>query len=174
MQAISGAGYPGVSSMDILDNVVPFIGGEEEKLDIESKKVLGKVREPADYKLSAYCNRVNVIDGHLESIFINTKEQVDLENIINLMSGFASSGLYTGPFHPIIVRTEKNRPQTRLDRYGGEGSSPYTKGMSVSVGRFKKTNDYEVGFVALGHNTIRGGAGEAILIGELLEKEGYL
>jgi aspartate-semialdehyde dehydrogenase len=174
MQAISGAGYPGVSSMDIIDNVIPYIGGEEEKLDVESKKILGGLKKPASYHLAAYCNRVNVIDGHMESVFIKTKEDPDIEEVKNLMGDYPGLDLYTGPEKPIIVRSEVNRPQTRLDRYAGSGKSPYTGGMSVTVGRFKKTRQYELGFIALGHNTVRGGAGEAVLIGELLENKGYI
>jgi aspartate-semialdehyde dehydrogenase len=174
MQAISGAGYPGVSSMDILDNVIPYIGGEEEKLVIESKKILGDFDKPAEYELAAYCNRVNVMDGHLESIFLKTKEKAEVSEIKQLLRDLPSTNLYSGPIRPIIVKEEINRPQTRLDRYAGEGRSPYIKGMSVSVGRFKKYGANGIGFIALGHNTIRGGAGEALLIGELLHELEYV
>ena len=91
MQAISGGDYPGVSSMDMIDNVVPYIGGEEEKLVLESKKILGEINNPANYELEAFCNRVNILDGHLESIFIKTKKVADLENIKTLLK--PSSGL---------------------------------------------------------------------------------
>ena len=174
MQAISGGGYPGISSMDILDNVIPYIGGEEEKLEIESKKILGELNQPATYNLAAHCNRVHVMDGHLETVFIKTLEKPNLEKIKKLMRGFSGTGLHTGPEQPIIVREEQNRPQTRLDRYAGKGRSPYTKGMSVTVGRFKDNNELGFSYMVLGHNTIRGGAGEAVLIGELLVKKGYI
>jgi aspartate-semialdehyde dehydrogenase len=174
MQAFSGAGYPGVPSLDITDNVIPYIGGEEEKLDIESKKILGDGKKPAEYKINVYCNRVPALDGHLESVFLETKKKITVDEMKQAMRDFPGTGLYTGPEKPVIVREEKNRPQTRIDRYAGKGPSPYTAGMSVTCGRFRDLGDNEMSFVCLAHNTIRGGAGEAILIGELLEKKGYL
>jgi len=169
MQAISGAGYPGVPSLDILDNVIPYIGGEEEKLNNESKKILGSIGQPADYKVAAYCCRVHVMDGHMEAIFVKTKQKFDVGEVKSLMKKFPGTGLYTGPEHPIIIMDESNRPQTRLDRYAGKGKSPYTRGMSITVGRLKNNDVKGLSFIALGHNTIRGGAGEAVLIGELLD-----
>jgi len=174
MQAISGAGYPGLPSMDIIDNVIPYIGGEEEKLDVESKKILGTTEQPAQYRIAAHCNRVHVMDGHMEAIFVKTTEEIDLEIIQELWKNFPGTGLYTGPERPLILRKENNRPQTRLDRYAGKSRSPYTGGMSITLGRVKKNQPDELSFIAVGHNTIRGGAGEAVLIGELLEKEGYV
>ena len=174
MQAISGAGYPGVSSLDIIDNVIPYIEGEEEKTRLESKKILGSIDKLADYKLASYCCRVPVIDGHLECIFVKTREKADVEEVKRLMRNFPGTGSYTGPERPIIVRDEADRPQTRFDRYAGEGKSPYIKGMSVTVGRIRDDGVFGLSFISLGHNTIRGGAGEAILVGELLEREGYV
>jgi len=173
MQAVSGAGYPGISSLDITDNVVPYIEGEEEKTRLESKKILGSIDKPADYKLASHCCRVHVIDGHLESIFVKTKQKADAEEVKRLMREFPGTGLYSGPKRPIIVRDEVDRPQTRFDRYAGEGKSPYVGGMSVTVGRLRN-EVFGLSFISLGHNTIRGGAGEAVLVGELLEREGYV
>jgi len=174
MQAVSGAGYPGLPSLDIADNVIPYIGGEEEKTRVESKKILGSIDKPADYKLASYCCRVYVIDGHLECVFVKTKQEADAEVVKRLMREFPGTGLYSGPARPIIVREEVNRPQTRFDRFAGEGVSPYVGGMSVTVGRIRNDDVFGLSFTSLGHNTIRGGAGEAILVGELLETEGYI
>jgi aspartate-semialdehyde dehydrogenase len=174
MQAISGGGYPGVPSLDVTDNIVPYIEGEEEKTRLESKKILGSNNEPADYKLASSCCRAHVIDGHMECLFVKTRQKAGAEEVKRLMREFPGTGLHTGPEKPIIVRDEVNRPQTRLDRYAGNGKSPYVKGMSVTVGRIRNDEVFGLSFIALGHNTIRGGAGEAILIGELLERKNYL
>lgn len=174
MQAASGAGYPGVPSLDITDNVIPHIGGEEEKTRLESKRILGSIDKPADYKLASYCCRVHVIDGHLECVFVKTKRKADAEEVKRLMKKFPGTGLYSGPERPIIVRDEIDRPQTRFDRFAGEGKSPYVGGMSVTVGKVRNDEVFGLSFISLGHNTIRGGAGEAILVGELLERKGYV
>lgn len=174
MQAISGAGYPGVPSLDITDNVIPYIGGEEEKTRVESKKILGSIDKSAEYKLASYCNRVHTIDGHIECVFVKTKQEAEADKVKRLMRAVPGTGLYTGPVRPIIVRDEIDRPQTRLDRLAGEGKSPYVGGMSVTVGRIRNDEVFGLSFLSLGHNTIRGGAGEAVLIGELLDREEYV
>lgn len=174
MQAVSGAGYPGVPMLDINDNIIPYIADEEEKTMVESRKILGTNDKTADFKVASYCCRVPVIDGHMECVFVKTRQEADAEKTKRLMREFPGTGLYTGPEKPIIVREEIDRPQTRLDRYAGEGKSPYVKGMSVTVGRIRNDEVFGLSFISLGHNTIRGGAGEAILVGELLEREGYV
>jgi len=169
MQAISGAGYPGVASLDITDNVLPFIGGEEEKIESETVKILGRVDGPAikgaGMKVSAQCNRVNVIDGHLAAIRVKLSEAASLDQVRAAIALFRSLpqdlNLHSAPARPIIVRDELDRPQPRLDRDAGNG-------MSVTVGRIAPDNVHDYRFVALGHNTIRGAAGAAILNAELL------
>lgn len=169
MQAISGAGYNGVSSMAILDNIVPYIGGEEEKMEAEPLKLLGEFNGSeiinANFKMSAACNRVPVMDGHTESVWINmrdnpTPEQVKKE-FLNFNPGL--SDLPTEPDQVLIVRNEADRPQPRLDRNMGNG-------MSISVGRIREG----IRYVLTGHNTIRGAAGASILNAELLHKKGKL
>jgi aspartate-semialdehyde dehydrogenase len=168
MQALSGAGYPGVPSLDIIDNVVPFISKEEEKLEIEALKLLGtfdgsKIRN-ADFQLSASCNRVNVKDGHLESVFIKFKEDPSLNEVEEAFTKFKGEPqelkLPSAPEQPIIVRKEQNRPQPRYDRDAG-------KGMSIVVGRIRKDPIMSVKYMCLGHNTIRGAAGAGLLSAEL-------
>ncbi len=175
MQALSGAGYPGVASLDATDNVIPFIGGEEEKIEAETMKLLGRVSEGtiADAKMlvSAQCNRVNVTDGHMAAIRVKLSEKPSLDQVRNALASFTSAPqelkLHTAPARPIIVRDEVDRPQPRLDRDAGNG-------MSVSVGRIALDNVLDFRFVALSHNTIRGAAGAAILNAELLVARGYL
>ena len=169
MQAISGAGYPGVASLDITDNVLPFIGGEEEKIESETVKILGRVDgatiKGAEMKVSAQCNRVNVIDGHLAAMRVKLSEAASLDQVREALASFSSLpqelNLHSAPARPIIVRDEVDRPQPRLDRDAGNG-------MSVTVGRIAADNVLHYRFVALGHNTIRGAAGAAILNAELL------
>jgi aspartate-semialdehyde dehydrogenase len=169
MQAASGAGYPGVPSLDLIDNVVPFIKGEEEKLEAEARKLLGvfdgvKVVEPV-FGLSAHCNRVPVIDGHLVTMSVETERPVTPEAAAAAMRDFRSAavaGLTTAPDAPIVVRDEPNRPQTRRDRMTGNG-------MSIVVGRVRPeplfgTNG--VKFITLSHNTLRGAAGGSVLNAE--------
>ncbi|MGA2681606.1 MAG: aspartate-semialdehyde dehydrogenase [Candidatus Bathyarchaeia archaeon] len=173
MQALSGAGYPGVASLDIIDNVVPFISGEEEKMEAEALKILGafngKVVQNADFKLSASCNRVNVKDGHLESIFIKTERDTSVEEVEIAFANFKGEPqklkLPSAPKHPIVVRHEKNRPQPRFDRDTGCG-------MSVVVGRIRKDPIMTFKYMCLGHNTVRGGAGAGILSAELYVAKG--
>jgi aspartate-semialdehyde dehydrogenase len=175
MQALSGAGYPGVASLDATDNVVPFIGGEEEKVEAETRKLLGTVSQgevrDADMKVSAQCNRVNVTDGHMASIRVAFARKVSIDEIRETLSSFRAVpqelNLHSAPARPVIVRDEIDRPQPRLDRDAGNG-------MSVTVGRISEDSVLDYRFVALGHNTIRGAAGAAILNAELLVAKRYL
>jgi len=165
MQAISGAGYPGVASLDINDNVFPFISGEEPKVETEAQKILGKYKasgiEMADFTVSAQCFRVNVIDGHLASVRVKLKKRATLEDVRDAMTNFPALKLHSSPKQFIMVCDEPERPQPRLDRDNG-------KGMSITVGRLFPDNIFDYRFVALSHNTIRGAAGAAILNAELL------
>ncbi|CDM65365.1 aspartate-semialdehyde dehydrogenase [Pyrinomonas methylaliphatogenes] len=175
LQALSGAGYPGVPSLDICDNVLPFIEKEEEKIETETLKILGKLRgesiEEAPMKVSAQCHRVNVTDGHMAAIRVKLKRAASLEEITDALASWRSLPqeleLHSAPSHPIIVRTEPDRPQPRLDRDAGGG-------MSVTVGRIKPDPIFDLRFVALSHNTIRGAAGAAILNAELLVALEYI
>ena len=175
MQALSGAGYPGVASLDATDNVIPFIGGEEEKVEAETHKILGTVSQgeilDADMQVSAQCNRVNVSDGHMASIRVSFSKKASLEEVREALSSFRSVPqdlqLHSAPAKPVIVRSEIDRPQPRLDRDAGNG-------MSVTVGRIMPDSVFDFRFMALGHNTIRGAAGAAILNVELLVAKGYL
>jgi aspartate-semialdehyde dehydrogenase len=173
MQALSGAGYPGVASLDIVDNVVPFISGEEDKMEREALKILGTFKrgviENADFQISASCNRVQVKDGHLESIFVKLDQEPSLEQIEAAFEDFKGApqllNLPSAPANPIIVRHEKNRPQPRYDREAGCG-------MSVVVGRIRKDPLMTFKYICLGHNTIRGAAGGGILSAELYVAKG--
>jgi aspartate-semialdehyde dehydrogenase len=175
MQAVSGAGYPGVASLDILDNVLPFIDSEEEKMESETTKILGRVVgdriEPATMAVSAQCHRVAVSDGHLAAVRIKLARTTELEEVSDTLSSFTSLPqelrLHSAPVRPIIVRTEKNRPQPKLDRDAGNG-------MSVTVGRLLRDAVLDYRFVVLSHNTIRGAAGAAILNAELMIATGHL
>jgi aspartate-semialdehyde dehydrogenase len=167
MQAISGAGYPGVPSMDIIDNVVPFIKNEEEKIMTESKKILGRLKDgkiyPANLDIFAQCNRVAVVDGHMLSITIKTQEKATLSEIVRAFEDFQPlKGMYlpTAPEKPVFYLTGVDSPQPKLHRDLGGG-------MSVSVGRLKQYSNKQFGFVALVHNTIRGAAGCAVLNAEI-------
>ncbi len=165
MQAISGAGYPGVASMDIADNVYPYIAGEEPKVEIEAQKILGVFKngaiEKADFTVSAQCFRVNVIDGHTASVRVNLKRTATLEEVVEAMKTFPSLDLHSSPKHFIEVTDEPSRPQPRLDRDNG-------KGMTITVGRVFPDNIFDYRFVSLSHNTVRGAAGSAVLNAELL------
>lgn len=169
MQAISGAGYNGIYAMSIYDNVVPYIGGEEEKIQTETLKIFGdfdgSAVKNAPFKVSASCHRVPVIDGHTEAVWATLAKNPKPEEVRDAFLKFdpGLSHLPTEPKHPIIVRDEPDRPQPRLDRDMG-------KGMSVSVGRIREG----IRYVALGHNTIRGAAGASVLNAELLKEKGYL
>jgi aspartate-semialdehyde dehydrogenase len=175
MQAISGAGYPGVASMDIIDNVMPFIGGEEEKVEVEPQKILGQFNgakiESAPFKVSAQCNRVPVQDGHLESVRVKLSRPATVEQVVEALSNFTGLPqelkLPTAPARPVIVRFEKDRPQTRLDRDAENG-------MATVVGRISKDTIFDFKFTLISHNTIRGAAGAALLNAELLVAKGLL
>ena len=171
MQAISGAGYPGVSSMDISDNVLPYIAGEEPKVETEAQKILGdfvngSIRN-ADFSVSAQCFRVDVIDGHTASVRVNLKETPTLEDVVSAMENFPSLSLHSSPEKFIEVLEEPSRPQPRLDRDNG-------KGMTITVGRIFPDNVFDYRFVSLSHNTVRGAAGSAILNAELLIDKGII
>jgi aspartate-semialdehyde dehydrogenase len=174
MQAVSGAGYPGVASMDILGNVVPFIKNEEEKMQEETLKLLGRWNghavDPLDAKLSAHCNRVPVEDGHTESVSIKLRTKASREELLEAWREFAplrGQGLPSAPDQPVDFVTADDRPQPRLDRMRGNG-------MASTVGRLRPCTLFDWKFTVLSHNTIRGAAGAAILNAEILEKLGKL
>ena len=170
MQAISGAGYPGVPSMDILGNVVPFISGEEEKTETEPQKILGTLGkngiDNAKFKISAHCNRVPVQDGHTVCVSIKLSEKPKIEEFKKTLSSFRSEpqelNLPSAPKKPIIVREEDDRPQARLDLMEG-------KGMATTVGRIREDPLMDFKYVTLSHNTVRGAAGAALLNAELMK-----
>ncbi len=173
LQAISGAGYPGVPSMDIIDNVIPYIGGEEEKVEWEPRKMIGKIVddeiEPADFVISAHTNRVAVSDGHMVCLSVETRRRVDARHAIQALRDYqapaVSCDLPSAPHPVIVVRDEPDRPQPRLDRATG-------RGMSTVVGRVRPDPIYDLKMVVLSHNTIRGAAGGSIYNAELMVKLG--
>ena len=175
MQALSGAGYPGVASLDILDNVIPFIAGEEEKIETEPRKLLGTLNgdriTPADFMVTAQANRVAVRNGHLEAVAVKLKRTASLDEVAAAFTGYTSEpqrlGLPTAPDPAIILHSAADRPQPRLDRLAG-------KGMATSVGRLRPDPVFDYKFLVLGHNTIRGASGGALLNAELLYAQGYL
>jgi aspartate-semialdehyde dehydrogenase len=171
MQAVSGAGYPGVPSLDILGNVIPFIGGEEEKVENETLKILGSQggRSPHPATISAHTNRVAVVDGHVMTVSVDLATKPSLAEIVAALAGFRGRPqeleLPSAPNPPIIVASEPNRPQPRLDADRGDG-------MAITVGRIRGCSVLHTKFVALGHNTVRGAAGAAILNAELMAADG--
>jgi len=175
MQAVSGAGYPGVPSMDILGNVIPHIGGEEEKMQQETQKILGAVKNgrflPLGARVSAHCNRVAVVDGHLVAASVELVEKPLLADVINAIQQFRGvpqeRKLPSAPCRPVIYMAEQDRPQPRRD-------APRENGMSVFVGRLRECPALDYKFVACGHNTIRGAAGAAVLNAELMVSEGLI
>lgn len=174
LQAVSGAGYPGVPSLDILGNVIPFISGEEEKLETETCKILGRYGDgaiaPAEIAISAQVNRVPVLDGHLirvSAAFRNTPRLEELEAALAEFGADAVRALPSAPDHPILVRPEIDRPQPRLDADRGDG-------MVTSVGQIRPCPVLDARFTILGHNTVRGAAGGAILNAELARARGVL
>jgi aspartate-semialdehyde dehydrogenase len=174
MQAVSGAGYPGVPSLDILGNVVPFIKNEEEKMQEEVGKLLGRVRgdqiEMLDAKVSAHCNRVPVEDGHTECVSVKFRKKATREEILAAWSEFAplrGQHLPTAPEIPVEFDAAVDRPQPRLDRMRGDG-------MAATVGRLRECPLLDWKFVVLSHNTIRGAAGAALLNAEILARTGRL
>ncbi|HEX9202103.1 MAG TPA: aspartate-semialdehyde dehydrogenase [Acidobacteriaceae bacterium] len=174
MQAVSGAGYPGVASLDILGNVVPYIKNEEEKLQEEVGKLLGRLGrggiEMLDAKLSAHCNRVSVEDGHMECVSIKLRTKATREEVLAAWSEFAPLAglrLPTAPEQPVEFDASVDRPQPRLDKMRGHG-------MASTVGRLRECNLLDWKFVVLSHNTIRGAAGAAVLNAEVLARLGKL
>jgi len=175
LQALSGAGYPGVASLDITDNVLPFIAGEEEKIESETRKILGRFDagriESAPFDVSAQVHRVNVTDGHMAAVRVKLARKAGIGEVRDAFASFTSLPqelkLHTAPERPIVVRDEQDRPQPKLDRDAGGG-------MSVTVGRLRPDNVLDYRFVALSHNTVRGAAGAAILNAELLAARGRI
>jgi aspartate-semialdehyde dehydrogenase len=175
MQALSGAGYDGVSSLDIIDNIIPYIEDEERKIEEETPKLLGDFEEngiiKAEIAISAHCNRVNVSDGHLECVSVSFDEETDIGSLKDALSNFASEpqalNLYSAPKHPVMVMEELDRPQPRLDKN-------MENGMASIVGRIREDPILDFKFLILGHNTIRGAAGCAVLNAELLVAKKYL
>jgi aspartate-semialdehyde dehydrogenase len=175
MQAISGAGYPGVASLDILGNVIPFIAKEEEKMEEETRKLLGALNgagiKPASFGMSAQCNRVAVEDGHTESVSVKLKNKAQAEEMIATWNKFRSLPqelkLPTAPERPVVYVNTADRPQPRFDADLGAG-------MTATVGRLRPCGVLDWKFTVLSHNTIRGAAGAALLNAELLKAQGYL
>ena len=175
MQALSGAGYPGVPSLDILDNVIPYIGGEEEKVESEPRKMLGRLNgeavEPAPVQISAHTNRVAVSDGHMVCASVELERAASAAEAAQCLANFQAPpqvrDLPSAPRQVIEVRAEPDRPQPRKDRQTGQG-------MTTVVGRVRPDPLFHVKFVVLSHNTIRGAAGASILNGELLVAQGWV
>ncbi len=177
LQATSGAGYPGVPSLDLVDNIVPYISGEEAKSEEEPLKILGKIGEKGienykDIQISTTCTRVPVVDGHTASVNVKFKNKVPTrEEILKIWRKFKSVpqelNLPFAPKQPIIYIDNEDRPQPRKDRDND-------KGMAVTVGRLRKDNVFDWKFVSLSHNTVRGAAGGGILNAELLKTKGYI
>ncbi|MGE5644502.1 MAG: aspartate-semialdehyde dehydrogenase [Acidobacteriota bacterium] len=175
MQALSGAGYPGVPSMDINANVIPFIGGEEAKIEQETQKILGECRgdhiEPLAARVSAHCNRVPVVDGHTETVSVEFSAKPSEQDVLEAFRSFASvpqeRKLPSAPPQPVIYMTDRDRPQPRRD-------VERERGMAAFVGRLRECPVFDWKFVAMGHNTVRGAAGAAVLNAELMASEGLL
>jgi aspartate-semialdehyde dehydrogenase len=177
LQALSGAGYPGPASIDLVDNIVPYIGGEEEKSEIEPRKILGRIEDDRivsneSIKISAHCNRVAVSDGHTACVsvqFAGKKPAID--DIISIWRNFSGLPqelkLPTAPIPPMVYRDEINRPQPVKDRDAGNG-------MAVTLGRLRECNVFDYRFIGLHHNTVRGAAGGSILTAELLKAKGIV
>ncbi len=170
-QAVSGAGYPGVPSLDIMDNVLPYIAGEEPKVEIEAQKILGKFNgeriEKADFLVSAQCFRVAVTDGHTASVRVKLKSNSTLEEVREAISGYPNLNLISSPKPFMYITDEPDRPQPKLDRDRGNG-------MTITIGRLFPDNIFDYRFVGLSHNTLRGAAGSAILNAELLIDKGLI
>ncbi len=175
MQAVSGAGYPGVASMDILGNVIPYIGSEEPKMESETQKILGELIDsqfqPLAAKVSAHCNRVPVVDGHMVCVSVELEQKPGLEALRKAFDEYTSlpqqKGLPSAPPRPVLYLDAADRPQPRrdVDRDGG---------MTVTVGRLRECPVFDYKFIACGHNTVRGAAGAAVLNAELMYSEGLL
>ncbi|MEO8607657.1 MAG: aspartate-semialdehyde dehydrogenase [Chloroflexota bacterium] len=174
-QAVSGAGYPGVASLDILDNMIPYVSGDEQKLETETLRILGNLNQQQvewlDAKIGASCNRAPVVDGHLVNISIALENNPSANEIIESWQSFRGldpvPNLPSAPEHPVVYLPQIDRPQSRRDRNAG-------RGMSTSIGRLRECPILDYKFVALSHNTIRGAAGCSILNAELLAVQGYL
>jgi aspartate-semialdehyde dehydrogenase len=175
MQAISGAGYPGVASFDILDNIVPYIGGEEEKVETEPLKLLGTLVDDhiefAEMTFSAQTNRVPVMDGHMAALSLKLHREASIDEIKEAIEAFEAPEpirtLPSTPERPVVLRHEPDRPQPRRDRDAGNG-------MTVTIGRVQPCNVFDVKLLSLVHNTLRGAAGGAIQNAEWLVAAGYL
>ncbi len=175
LQAISGAGYPGLPSLDILGNVIPFISGEEEKIENETRKILGQSEKgvilPADFKISAQANRVPVEEGHLECVSLRFSQTTSPEEVVQCWQDFRGLSqnldLPSAPEKPVVVVSEENRPQPRLDAWK-------YKGMSVLVGRVRPCSVLDIKYAVLGHNTLRGAAGASVLNAEYVVQKGML
>jgi aspartate-semialdehyde dehydrogenase len=175
LQALSGAGYPGVPSLEIVDNIIPFIRGEEEKVAWEPRKMLGRLNEGAialhPVVVSAQTNRVPVLEGHTVCLSVECARRVAPEEAVRIFSEFRlpeiSADLPSSPVPPIVVREEEDRPQPRLDRMTG-------RGMTTIIGRVRKDEIFDLKFIVLSHNTIRGAAGASIYNAELLVRFGFL
>jgi aspartate-semialdehyde dehydrogenase len=175
MQAVSGAGYPGVASMDIVGNVVPFIGGEEEKMQQETQKILGEFRgdhiDPLPARVSAHCNRVPVVDGHTVTVSVELTGKPSEADIRHAIDNFSSvpqeRNLPSAPRRPVIYLEQKDRPQPRKD-------VELERGMAAFIGRLRPCPVLDYKLVALSHNTVRGAAGAAVLNAELMHSEGLL
>jgi aspartate-semialdehyde dehydrogenase len=177
LQAVSGAGYPGPASIDLIDNILPYIGGEEEKSEVEPRKIFGKVQNgkiisDESLKISAHCNRVAVTDGHTACCSIQfAGKKPEMQEIIDIWRNFSGPPqelkLPSAPVPVMIYREENERPQPQKDRDAGNGQA-------ITVGRLRKCNVFDYRFVGLHHNTVRGAAGGAILTAELLKAKGYI
>jgi len=175
MQAVSGAGYPGVPTLDILGNVIPHIGGEEEKVERETQKLLGRLNDgrvqAGDFAVSAQCNRVMVENGHTETVSVALRTRTSRDDLLAAWRGFnpppAIHRLPSAPKRPLIVRDEPDRPQPRFDVNAEHG-------MAAVIGRVRPCPVLDFKYVVLSHNTIRGAAGAALLNAELMKAEGYL
>ena len=175
LQAVSGAGYPGVASLDILGNVIPRIGGEEEKIEAETRKILGTCRDAGvelhPVVISAQTTRVPVVDGHTESVSVRFETRPSLDDVLQAFRSFTGRPqelrLPSAPAHPVVYMDQADRPQPRLDAGRDDG-------MTVSVGRLRACPVLDVKFIVLGHNTVRGAAGAALLNAELMVAEGLL
>ena len=172
MQAVSGAGYPGVASLDIIDNAIPYISGEEDKVETEPLKILGSYKKgkilPYQMQISAQCNRVAVTDGHMECVSVKLKNRATAEEIIEAWNNFPGlSDLPSAPKSPIVYLSDEKHPQPKLHRNLGNG-------MAVSLGRLRKCPLFDWKFVLLSHNTVRGAAGCAILNAELMLHKGLI
>lgn len=175
MQAASGAGYPGVPSLDLIDNIMPHSYGEEDKVETEPLKIMGKLAgdaiEMAGFKISAHCHRVPVVDGHFEAVSVALRRAATRDDIIAAFRSYRQLpqelGLPSAPDPAVVVRDQLHRPQPRLDRMAG-------KGMATVVGRIRPCNLFDWRFSLLGHNTIRGAAGGSILNAELMVHQGYI